>query len=83
MSSGRLARCKVGILRGCERVCSRPVCLAPAEVRGACMLSGSGGVYGCECIGAPGSDQAAPFWLSPPLLYNLNTPTHSTAHFTG
>ena len=45
--SGRLARCMVGISRGCERVCSWPVRPPPAEVRGVCMHAGSGGVYGC------------------------------------
>jgi len=47
MSSGRFARCVVGILRGCERVFSWPVRPPPAEVRGVSMHAGSGGVCGC------------------------------------
>jgi len=47
MSSGRLARCLVGIASGCERVCSWTVRSPPAEVRGVCMHPGSGGVCGC------------------------------------
>jgi len=37
----------VGILRGCERVCSWPVRPPSAEVRAVCMHAGSGGVCGC------------------------------------
>jgi len=47
MSSGRFARCMVGILRGCERVFSWPVRTLPAEVRVVSLQTGSGGVCGC------------------------------------
>ena len=47
MSSGRLARCMVGIVRGGERGCSWPARIPPAELRGVCMRAGSGGVCGC------------------------------------
>jgi len=65
-------------------VCARrPCALRPRRcVLCVCML-GVGVSAGAESVGAPGSYQAAPLRLAPPLRWNLNAPTHCTARFTG